>query len=104
NRKETVCGGFHVLLSFFEGRMVYAYFIVRRLCQVITYGVRYNEVTICQTLHQGRSTEAVSTVVREVTLARCVQTWDVGHQVVVYPKATHGVVHGRVDAHWFFIW
>ena len=38
-------------------------------------------------------------MVAEVRLTDAVEARDVGHQVVVDPEPTHGVVGGRVDPH-----
>ena len=70
------------------------------LCrQVVANGVGQYEVTVSQTLHQSRSTQTVSTVIREVSLANCVQTGDSSHQVVVNPDTTHRVVNSGEDLH-----
>ena len=67
--------------------------------QIVLDGVGEHEVTIGKTLHEGRSTEAVGTVVGEVTFTDGEQTLDGGHQFVVYPNATHRVVDGGEDLH-----
>ena len=67
--------------------------------QIVLDGVRQYEVAIGQTLHQGRSTQTVGTMVREVALADGEQTLDRGHQFVVHPDTTHGVVDGGIDHH-----
>ena len=71
--------------------------------EVILNRVRKHEVTIGQTLHECRSTEAVCTVVREVTFTDGKETIDGGHQFVVHPDTTHGVVDSREDLHWSFV-
>ena len=79
-------------------------FIILELAgQVVTDGVRQDEVAVGQTLHQGRSAEAVAAVVGEVGFADGVEAGDGGHQVVVHPEAAHRVVDGRVDHHRLFV-
>ena len=46
------------------------------VAQVVLNRIRKYEVTICETLHQSRSTKTVSTVVREVRLTDTEQTLD----------------------------
>ena len=67
--------------------------------QIVLDGVRQYEVTVGQTLHQSGSTQTVGAVVREVTFADGEQTLDRGHQFVVNPDTTHGVVDSRIDHH-----
>ena len=69
------------------------------VAEVVLNGVRQHKVTIGQTLHKGRSTQAVGTVVREVTLTNGEQTRNVGREFVVNPKTTHCVVNGGVNHH-----
>ena len=71
--------------------------------KIVLDGVRKNEVTVSKTLHEGRSTETVSTMVREVTLADSEETSDGGHQFIVNPYTTHGVVNSREDHHWVVV-
>ena len=74
-----------------------------RLCEllgeVISDSDRKNEVTIGQSLHEGRSAKTVSTVVREVSLTDGVKTRDGSFEIVVYPDTTHSVVDSRVNHH-----
>ena len=90
----------HGLLSLVECRGIHVYLrSLNLLREVVADRVGKYEVTISQTLHQCRSTQTVSTVVREVGLTDSVQTRDRGHQVVVNPDTTHGVVYGGEDLH-----
>src|ERR1017187_3150728 len=68
-------------------------------CQVIADGVGQDEVSVGQALHEGAGAQAIGAMIAEIGLADDVQPREVRHQVVVHPEATHGVVHGRVDAH-----
>ena len=61
--------------------------------------VRNDEVAVRQTLHQRARAEAVCAVVREVGLAKHMQSRNGAHQVVVNPEAAHRVVDRRVDSH-----
>ena len=72
--------------------------------QVVLDGEWQYEVTISKTLHQCRCTEAVCTVVREVTLTDSEETLYRGLQLIVNPDTTHGVVDSRVDHHWGLVW
>ncbi len=63
-----------------------------------------DEVAIAETLHEGGCTQAVCTVVGEVGFTKDVQTRYGGHEVVVNPETTHGVVACRVNHHGFFVW
>ena len=69
------------------------------VCEIISNRVRQNEISVGQTLHQSRGTQAVSTVVWEVTFSDSVQSRDGCHQVVVNPKTSHRVVDCRVNHH-----
>ena len=55
-------------------------------------------------MHQGGSTEAVCTVVGEVTFTDGEQSLDGGHQFVVNPDTTHGIVDSRINHHRVFVW
>ena len=74
------------------------------VCQVVLDCVRQYEVTVCQTLHQCRCTQAVCTVVREVSFTDSEETLDRSHQFVVYPNTTHCIVDSREDHHRSLIW
>ena len=67
--------------------------------QIIADGIGQYEVTVGQSLHEGRCTEAVGTVVGEVGLADGVKAGNGGHQVVIHPDAAHGIVYGRINHH-----
>ena len=69
------------------------------ICQIILDCIRQYEVTVSQTLHQCRSTEAVCTMVGEVTFTDSEQTLDSGLQFVVYPDSSHCVVDSRINHH-----
>ena len=74
------------------------------VAQVVLDSIRQYEVTISQTLHQRRSTEAVSTVVREVSLTNTEETLHAGLQLIVHPDTTHSIVDSREDHHWLLVW
>ena len=67
--------------------------------QVVAYRIRQHEITVGQTLHQGRSAQAVGAVVGEVALADRIAAFYRGHQFVVHPDTAHRIVHGRIDHH-----
>ena len=67
--------------------------------QVVLDSIGKYEVTIGQALHKSRSTQTVSTVVREVTLTDSEQTGDSGLQLIVNPNTTHCVVDSGEDHH-----
>ncbi len=67
--------------------------------QVVLNGVGQHEVAVGQTLHQGRSTQTVGTVVGEVALTDSEQAGDGGLQLVVNPDTTHCVVDSGIDHH-----
>ena len=67
--------------------------------KVAADGVRDDEVAVCQALHEGRSTETVGAVDREVSFAENEKTRHVAHEVVVNPETAHGVVRCRVHTH-----
>ena len=69
------------------------------VAEVVLDSVGEHEVTIGKTLHERRSTETVSTVVREVSLTDSEETGDRGLQLVVNPDTTHGVVDSGEDHH-----
>ncbi len=73
------------------------------VCQIITDGVGQYEITICQSLHEGRCTQTVGTVVREVGFSDGIQTRHGGHEVIIDPQSAHGVVHRWIDFHGCFI-
>ena len=52
---------------------------------VIADGVRQDEITVRQPLHQRARAQAVGAMVGEVRLADDVQAGNGGHQVVIHP-------------------
>ena len=58
-----------------------------------------HEVTVGQTLHEGRSAETVSTVVGEVGLTDGIKAGNGGLEVIVDPDTSHGIVNGRINHH-----
>ncbi|MCL4101980.1 hypothetical protein MMG03_001566 [Fibrobacter succinogenes] len=90
------CG---LLLAVFESRIRFGNLFQLGACEVATDGERNHEVTIGEALHKSRSAETVSTVVREVCFTENEAARDGGHQIVVNPQTTHGVVDCREDAH-----
>ena len=73
------------------------------ISKIVLNSIWQHKVTISKTLHQSRSTKAVSTVVREVTLTNREQTRNGCHQLVVNPNTTHCVVDSREDHHWIVV-
>ena len=67
--------------------------------KIISDGIRQDEVTVCQTLHQGRCTQAVSAVVGEVGFSDGIQARNGGLKFVVHPETAHGIVDGRINHH-----
>ncbi len=67
--------------------------------QIVLDRVGQYEVTVSETLHQSRSTEAVSTVVGEVSFTDSEEARDRGHKLVVHPDTTHRVVDSGIDHH-----
>ena len=100
NIQQTILLLINLLLSLSELRQIGRNLRPNSLIsQIVLDSVRQNEVTIGQTLHQSRSTQTVSTVVREVTLTDSEQTRNRGLQLVVNPDTTHGVVDSGIDHH-----
>jgi hypothetical protein len=64
---------------------------VRR--EIVPDGVRNDEVTVGQTLHERRRAEPVRAVIRKVGLADDVQARKRRHEIVVDPEPAHRVVH-----------
>src|SRR3974390_1070603 len=71
--------------------------------EVIPYRVWNDEVAIGKALHQGAGAQAIGTVIGEVGFPENEQAGNGRHQVVVDPKAAHGVVGGGIDAHGDFV-
>ena len=71
--------------------------------QIVLDRVGQYEVTVCQTLHQRRCTQAVRTVIVEVSLTDSEQTRNRSHQLIINPQTTHRVVQCRIDHHWCLI-
>ena len=67
--------------------------------QIVLDGVRQDEVTVGQTLHQGGSTQTVGTMVGEVTFTDGKQALDGSLKLVVYPDTAHRVVDSRINHH-----
>ena len=67
--------------------------------QIVADGVGKNEVTIGQALHQGGSTETVSTMVGEVGFTDGIETRNGRLEIIVNPETAHGIVDGRIDHH-----
>jgi len=85
--------------GFFEFGVLSGQFGLFGRREVVSNGIRQNEITVGQTLHQRACAEAVGAMVREVGLTDDMQTWEVGHEVIVHPEAAHGIVDGGIDAH-----
>ena len=67
--------------------------------QIVLDSIRKHEVTVGQSLHEGRSTKAVSTVVREVTLADGEESLHRCLQFIVNPNTTHRIVDSGINHH-----
>ena len=97
---QTVDFLFHALFSLFKLRQIsrntWPYILIG---QIVLNRVRQYEVTIGQALHQCGSTEAVGTVVREVTFTDGKQALDGSLQLVVNPDTTHRIVDSGEDHH-----
>ena len=76
---QTVNSVLNILACLSNLRSVGVYLaFTQHVSQVVVDGVRQNEVTISQTLHQGGGTQAVSAVVGEVSFTSHKQTRDGG--------------------------
>src|SRR5574344_69490 len=73
------------------------------VAQIILDSIRNNEISVSQSLHQSRSTKAVSTMIGEVALAKRKQSLDGSLQFVINPDTTHRIVDGRINHHRIFI-
>ena len=67
--------------------------------QIVLDGVRQDEVTVGQALHQSGSTQTVGTVVGEVTFTDGEQALDGSLKLVIYPDTAHRVVDSRINHH-----
>ena len=84
-------------IKFGNGRGDFAY--IDLIGEIVLQGVRQHEITVGQSLHECRGTETVSAVVAKVGFASSEESGDGGLQFVIHPKATHGVMYGRIDHH-----
>ena len=104
NGKEAVDTRLHIFFYGFElgkiGRQLGPDGLV---CQVVLNGIGQYKVAVGQALHQCRGSQAVGSVVGEVTFADGEKSVDGGHQFVVHPNAAHCVVHGGEDLHRCFV-
>ena len=71
--------------------------------EIVLDRVGQHEVTVGQSLHEGRSTEAVGTVIGEVTFTDGEKTIHGGHEFVVHPDTAHRVVDGGENLHGGFV-
>ena len=69
-----------------------------------TDGIWNHKVAISQSLHQRAGAKTIGTVVGEVAFAERKQTRDVGFQVIIDPKTTHGVMHRGINHHRGLVW
>src|SRR5690606_15361760 len=72
------------------------------LGHVVAHGVGQHEVTVGQPLHQGTGSQPVGSVVGAVGFTDHKHAGHSAFQVVVNPRAAHGVVHRRVAPHRHF--
>src|SRR5215471_19291948 len=64
--------------------------------KIVPDAVRNDEVAVGQALHEGAGAETVGTVIGEIGFAENEEAGNRGHQVVVDPEASHGVVRGGI--------
>ena len=69
------------------------------VCQVVLYCIGQYEISIRQSLHEGRCTESVCAMVREVALSDGKESWYGCLQFIVYPDTTHSIMYGREYHH-----
>ena len=97
---QVVEVGLHAFLGFLKlwevGREAWHGDLV---AQVVLDGVRQHEVSVGQTLHQCRCSQAVSAVVTEVALTNGEETLHRSLQLIIYPDATHSVVDSGINHH-----
>src|SRR5205814_4131858 len=67
--------------------------------EVMADGVRQNEIAIGEALHEGARAKAIGAMIGKVRFAEDKEPRHVAHQVVIHPKAAHGVMNRRIDAH-----
>src|SRR5574344_129240 len=89
----------HLRFRILEGPIFRTHLLELGAREVTADGVRNDEVTVGEALHQRGCAEAVSAVVGEVRFAEDEAARDGAHQVVIDPEAAHGVMDSRVDAH-----
>src|SRR5262249_26377272 len=65
--------------------------------------IRNDEVSVCESLHQGACSKPICAVIREISFTYRVKAWNCRHQVVVDPQAAHCVVDRRIDSHRSFV-
>ena len=93
----------HSGLRVTRGGMTCVDFLQFCIGQVIANRVGNDEITICQSLHQGAGTQPVGAVIGEIGFADGVEAGNRRHEVVIHPEAAHRVVNGRIDPHGSFI-
>ena len=67
--------------------------------EVVAHRVRSDKIAVSEALHERGGAESIGPVIGEVGFTQHEEPRDVGHQVIVYPEPTHGIVHGWKDAH-----
>ena len=102
--KEAIDALAHVLLGGFEfGKLGGEAGHGDLVGKIVLNRVGQHEISVGQPLHEGRSTEAVGTVVGEVALTDGEKAIDGGHEFVVHPDSAHGIVDGGENLHGGFV-
>ena len=96
---EALHMGLGFLESLLEGWVVGIDLLAKLRGEIVAKGVGNHEITIGQTLHEGAGSQAVRSVIREISLSCRKQAWNGGHKVVINPEATHGVMRRWINTH-----
>ena len=62
-------------------------------------GIRQYKISVCKSLHKGRGTQPVCSMIREISLPKCIQAGDSCHHLIINPDPSHGVMNCRIDHH-----
>jgi hypothetical protein len=71
--------------------------------EIILNGIRKNEISISQALHQSRSAQTIGSVIGKVGFPNTEKTFYGSLQLVIYPNSTHCVMNGRINHHGSFV-
>ena len=107
DRQERINTTLNSCFDFSECRIFSRHLTCNRdtlFSKIVTNRVWQNEITVSQTLHERRSSEAIRTVIREIRFTTNKHARNRALQIIIYPEATHCIVNRRENHHRRLVW